>query len=180
MFQSPYRRGADDGFIFGLYLTAMFLASIFSGAVPLLSLVSLALMAGVPGVIYMFMKRYDRRTGMTASFPMFWMQGVMIFFCGMLIAGTVLVVYMKWLSPDFVLRQLQAVAAMKGSTPGSVMDEAASVASSMIENNFIPTPIAIVTELIMLAIVTGSILSIILGAILTLRRRATRPLSPQK
>ena len=103
MIQSPYRRGADDGFFFGAYLTVMFFASIFSEWMPLLQLLSGAMAVCVPLTIYRFMLRYHRSLGQMGSFPMLWMQGVVIFFCGMLLAGTALVVFMKWLSPDFVV-----------------------------------------------------------------------------
>lgn len=171
MIQSPYRRGADDGFIFGIYLSVMFFASILAGNFAPLSLLALAMMVGVPAVIYRFMLSYHRKLGAAGSFAMLWMQGVVIFFCGMLIAGTLLVVYMKWIHPDFVAGQLAAVAALKGSVPGSQMDFAADVASKMIEANFIPTPIDIVTEMIMLSIVSGSMLSMLLSGIFALRRR---------
>lgn len=171
MIQSPYRRGADDGFIFGIYLSVMFFASILAGDFAPLSLLALAMMVGVPAVIYRFMLSYHRKLGAAGSFAMLWMQGVVIFFCGMLIAGTLLVVYMKWVHPDFVAGQLAAVAALKGSVPGSQMDFAADVASKMIEANFIPTPIDIVTEMIMLSIVSGSMLSMLLSGIFALRRR---------
>ena len=44
----------------------------------------------------------------------------------------------------------------------------------MIKANFIPSPIAIVTELIMAAIVSGSILSIIISAGFAMRHKALR------
>ncbi len=170
MIQSPYRRGADDGLIFGLYLTAMFFASIFAGSFAPLSLLGAVMMAGVPVVIYFFMRRYDRSLGPAATFAMLWMQGVVIFFCGMLIAGTALVVFMKWIHPGFVAEQLTAVAALKGAVPGSQIDLAADVAEKMIEAKFIPAPIDIVTEMLMLAIVTGSMLSMTLSGLFALRR----------
>lgn len=173
MIQSPYRRGADDGFIFGLYLTVMFFASIFAGDFAPLSLLALLMMVGVPAVIYIFMSRYHRRLGKAGSFAMLWMQGVVIFFCGILIAGTAMVVYMKWIHPDFISEQLNAIAALKDTIPGSQVDLAADMASKMIEANFIPAPIDIVTELIMLAILTGSLLSMTLSGIFVLKRKSS-------
>ncbi|WP_289731806.1 DUF4199 domain-containing protein [uncultured Duncaniella sp.] len=171
MTQSPYRRGADDGFFFGAYLTVMFFASIFSEWMPLLQLLSGAMAVCVPLTIYRFMLRYHRSLGQMGSFPMLWMQGVVIFFCGMLLAGTALVVFMKWLSPDFVVEQMRAVAALRGTMPGSQVDMAADMAQKMLDANFVPSPIEIVTEMMMLAIVTGSLLSMVLSGIFALRRR---------
>lgn len=172
MIQSPYRRGADDGFYFGLYLAAMFFSSIFAQHLPMLSLLSMAMMVLVPLVIFRFMRSYNRDLGSAASFPMLWMHGVVIFFCGILISGAALVVYMKWIEPDFVINQIRGIADMAGMAPGTMVDSAADMASKMLEARFIPTPMAIVTELIMLAIVTGSILSIILSALFAIRRNS--------
>ena len=174
MLQSPYRRGAHDGFTFGIYLTAMFFCSIFAINVPLLGLISFVLMVGVPLVIYRYLVSFERSLGEAASFPMLWMQGVVIFFCGSLIVSAAMVVYMKWIEPDYILNQIKMVADMSGTAPGTFMDEAAEVAQAMIDNKFIPSPISIMTEIIMLAIVTGSILSIAISALLALKRNTRR------
>ena len=162
MIESPYRRGADDGLRFGLYLGVMFFASIFSTSFPLLSLLSLAMM-----------RRYERSLGPAASFAMLWMQGVVIFFCGMLVAGAALTVYMRWIEPGYLAGQLAALAALEGTMPGTFVDEAASVAAEMIEARFIPSAVSVVVELIMLSIVTGSALTVCLSALMSLRRRKT-------
>ena len=125
---SPYRRGADDGFIFGLYLSLMFFSGIFSSRLPILSLVSFALMAGVPAVIYYFIRRYDRDLRECATFAMMWMLGVVIFVCGILISGTLLLVYMKWIQPDFILTQLEGLVEFGRLYPGTAMAEAAGIA----------------------------------------------------
>lgn len=173
---SPYRRGADDGFIFGLYLTLMFFGSIFAAHIPMLGLLSLVMAAAVPVVIYIFMRRYDRQMNGCATFPMFWMQGVVTFICGTLIAGALLVVYLHWIDPGFVLRQLQTLVET-GSAPelkGTSMAEAATMASQMIEARFVPTGVQIVTEIVMVSIVSGSLLSILLGSFFALRHRIGR------
>lgn len=174
MIQSPYRRGADDGFIFGLYLTVMFFASILSGGAAMLTMLSGVMMVGVPVVIYLFMRSYHRALGAAGSFAMLWMQGVVIFFCGMLIAGVALVVYMRWINPDFVVDQLTAIASLKDVAPGSQLELAAETARRMIDANFIPSAMDIVVEMLMLAIVTGSLLSMMLSGIFALRRRSLK------
>ena len=174
MIKSPYRRGADDGFIFGLYLAVMFFASILSGGAGMLTLLSGVMMVCVPVVIYLFMRSYHRSLGASGSFAMLWMQGVVIFFCGMLIAGTALVVYMRWIHPDFVIEQLNSVAALKWVAPGTHVELAADTARKMIDANFIPAPIDIVVEMLMLAIVTGSLLSMLLSGVFVLRRRSLK------
>lgn len=176
---SPYRRGADDGFIFGIYLSAMFFSSIFAPKLPLLGLLSFVLMIAVPVVIFLFIRRYDRRLGGCATFPMMWMEGVVTFICGMLIAGALLVVYMKWLNPDFIREQLEGLVELGKQTKGTTLTDVGDVAQQMLDANFIPSPIGIVTELIMLAVVSGSFLSIIISAGFTLVHKNRRNRGPQ-
>lgn len=171
---SPYRRGADDGFIFGIYLSLMFFSSIFASRLPLLGLLSFGLIIAVPAIIFLFIRRYDRELQGCATFPMMWMQGVVIFICGMLISGTLLVIYMKWIEPDFVLNQLKNLVEVGRQAPGTSLEEAADMAEQLIEANFIPSPIAIVSELIMAAIVSGSILSILISSFFALRHKNAR------
>lgn len=176
MVTSPYRRGADDGFIFGLYLSLMFFGSIFAPKLPLLGLLSFAMMIAVPAVIFIFMRRYDRQLQECATFPMFWMQGVVIFICGILISGALLVVYLQWFDTDYIRLQMESMAEL-GESPeakGTVLEEAGSITRRMLDARFIPSPIAIVTELIMAAIVSGSLLSIILGCFFALRNKLRR------
>lgn len=171
---SPYRRGADFGFIFGLYLTLMFFSSIFSPKLPLLGLLSLAMMVCVPVVIFIFIRRYDRELQECATFPMMWMLGVVVFVCGMLISGSLLVIYMKWIEPGFIVGQLEGLVELGRQSPGTFAAEAGKVAEQMIEANFIPSPMAIVSEMIMAAIVSGSILSITISALFALRHKMQR------
>lgn len=179
MIQSPYRRGADDGLVMGVYFMVMFFTSIFSGALPLLSLLSVGMMVAVPGVVYVMMRRYHRSLGVASSFAMLWMYGVVLFFCGMLLAGAVLVAYLRWVSPEYISDQLAQLASLEGEMPGSVMDDAAGLAQQMIDAGFVPTAISIVSEMIMLAIVTGSMLSLVLSGIMTVRfRRSVNQMKP--
>lgn len=171
---SPYRRGADFGFLFGIYLTVMFFGSIFAGSLPLGGILSFVLMLGVPVFIFIALWRYDRELQGCATFPMMWMAGVVTFICGILISGALLVIYMKWIEPDFVVAQLEGLVETGKQLPGTPVADAGEIASQMIKANFIPSPIAIVTELIMAAIVSGSILSIIISAGFAMRHKALR------
>ncbi|MCX4288140.1 MAG: DUF4199 domain-containing protein [Duncaniella sp.] len=175
MVESPYRRGADDGFKFGLYLTTMFFTSIFSEKIALLSLVSLVMIAAVPVIVWQMQRRYCRDCRGAATFPMLWMQGVMIFTCGMAIAGVALAIYMRWINPDFILNQWELMAATGAHSDSRFMQETGRVAQGMIDNGLLPTPMAVVVQLILLAITTGSILSLTMGAILiAMHRRRDR------
>ena len=149
----------------------MFLASLLTTRIPELSFVTIVMAACVPVVIFLFMRRFNAALKEFATFPMLWMQGVVIFVCGILISGAFLVIYLKWIEPDYVISQLRTLAETGAQSGNPTLEEFADLADKMIEANFIPSPIAIVTELIMAAIVSGSILSMILSAYFTIRRR---------
>lgn len=178
MIESPYRRGANDGLTFGLYLTAMFFFSIFAPAWPLLSVASLLMMAAVPVVTYLYLRRYQLALGVASHFSALWMHGLVIFACGMLLCGLVLTVYMTWINPTFIADQLASLAAVKGTMPDTGIDQAAVVAERLLENKAVPRPIQVIVELEMLAIVTGSFLSLVISALLTaFRRKITKPIN---
>lgn len=174
MIKSPYHRGADDGFTFGIYLTLLFFSSIFAPKLPLLGLLSFGLMLGVPTLIYLFIRRYDRELGEMSSFPALWMHGIVIFVCGILISGAGLVVYMKWIEPGFIVGQLNNLVEAGKAAPGTAIADAGQLAEKMIETKFIPSATSIVVELIMLAIISGSILSIVISFFLSMRRKMRR------
>ncbi len=171
MIQSPYRRGADDGLVMGMYLTVMFFASIFSGSLPLLAWLALSMAVCVPLLVWRLMGRYQRALGPASSFSMLWMYGVVMFFCGILIAGMALEVYMTWIHPDYVAEQLRSLAALKDTYPGTDLDSVADMAQGMVDTHFIPAPMHLLAVLVMMAIVSGSMLSIVLGGLLTFRHR---------
>lgn len=176
MYISPYRRGGDDGLKFGMYLTAMFACSIFSSAAPLLGLVGMALVLAVPVVAWRRLSRYDRDCGGAASMPMMWMQGVVMFAGGMLVAGAFLAAYMTWANPDFIAQQWQAIADMQGQTANADVDNVAQIARRMIEAGMLPTPMAIVIELFLMGVTSGSLLSLACAAIIAARSRRRRAL----
>ena len=80
-----YARGADDGFLLGVYFVV--LAS--------------AMAVGVPVVCYIFMRRSQRAAHGLLTFSALWMQGIVTFACGSLIFGAAGLVYLKWIDPQF-------------------------------------------------------------------------------
>lgn len=180
MITSPYRRGADDGFIFGIYLSILLLSMFVASRLPILGFLAILMIVGVPLVIFLFMRRYDRQLSGCVTFPMFWMQGMVTFICGILIASALLVVYLSWIDPGLIPEQLNALikASSLPQAKGTALEEMGEIASQMIAQHLVPTPIQIAVELILLAIVSGSLLSMVLGALMTLRRRFMRSRMP--
>lgn len=168
--KSPYRRGADDGFGFGVYLSVMLMAMIFTQRFAILAPVTIGMFLAVPAVLYALMRRYDRQMGRAANFAANWMHGVMIFVCGALVSGAVLAVYMRWIDPEFISSQMNLLAGYEGRFPGTAFDQSAVLARQMVEANFMPTAISIAVELIFFEMFTGSCLALGISALLAFLR----------
>lgn len=162
-FQSPYRRGADDGFYFGLYLIAMFFGMVFSVKSGLFGLITFALIIGVPFLIYRWLRKsYVEDNGKTPMSSL-WMQGIMIFACGSVICGVVATIYLKWIEPDFIIKRLHETIALYNSTDWAKGKEMAEVLQRMIDYHLVPSAVAIVVEMIWLSIFSGSLLSLLMS-----------------
>ncbi|MDE5835816.1 MAG: DUF4199 domain-containing protein [Paramuribaculum sp.] len=166
---SPYRRGADDGFIFGVMLCVMFFAGVFSVSAPVLSVVALIIFIAVPFVIYTFLRRAYITDLYTTQLSSLWMQGIMTFICGSLIAGLVAVVYLKWINPDFIADRLQEAIDFYSGSGWQQGEEMADLLQNMVKAHVVPTPIQIGIEMIWLGVFSGSLLSLLMAVLVRAR-----------
>ncbi len=171
---SPFRRGADNGFILGIYLSVMFIFSALNLSVPFAGLVSLVMALSVPAIIYIFLRRsFVKDYGLTI-FSSLWMQGIVAFFCGTLIMALTAYIYMQWISPDFLIEQMTAAIDSYKSLDHEQSRKAAEILQKIIDNNLIPTPIQIAIQMIWLGVFTGSLLSIIVSLLVQARKVETK------
>lgn len=169
-----FRRGADDGFLLGLYFSALFFAMVYSMTVPLLSMAALALMAGVPVVIYKFLRRSYVADYGTTRFSALWMQGIVTFFCGSLILALVSFVFMRWIEPDYIESVMRQVVEVYGGASWPQGREAADVLQHALDAGLVPRAIQVSMELLWTGVFTGSILSIVVSLIVQARRVVPR------
>lgn len=167
---SPYRRGANDGFYFGLYLTVMFFAIVISVKVSVFSLLAFAMMLFVPFLIYRWLRRSYVEDKGRSQLSALWMQGIVIFACGSLIAGVVATIYLKWIDPDFIVNRLNEAIELYKDSDWPQGREIATVMQEMIDYNFVPSAIAIIFEMIWLSIFSGSLLSLLMSLLARARR----------
>lgn len=170
---SPYTRGARDGLVFGLFLSVMFLSTVYSGQHAWLSLVAFAMMMAVPFIIYRCLRRSYVTDGGTTLLSSLWMHGIMIFLCGAIISGLVEVVWFKYVNPGFVVEQMKLMIELYSDYPWERGREVASLLQSMIDNNMVPTTMAIVTEMIWLSVFSGSLLSVLMAVLVRARKLPT-------
>lgn len=161
--RSPYKRGADDGLLFGLLLTVIFFAGVFSVDYPVTGLIAAAGMLSVPFVIYKFLRRsYVADMGMTLLSSL-WMQGIMIFGCGALISGIIATVYLKWVDPDFINARVADAIRLYRESDMPSGERMAETLEAMVKSHLIPSAVQIVVEMIWLSIFSGSLLSLLMA-----------------
>ncbi len=164
--QSPYKRGGDDGLTFGAYLTVMFFSGIFSQYIPGANLVSSLMMLGVPAVTYFYLRRYFIKERGRLTVSALWMHGIVTFACGSLLAAFLMFIYMRWIEPDYLHRVWTMFVDVMAQSDDPGMQEIVRVSREAEAHKVQPvTPIIFSITTIMLAILSGSVLSLIIGVI---------------
>ena len=167
---SVYRRGADDGFIMGAYLSVWIIlvcASLYNN---ITGLIGLVMAAGVPGLIYAMLRRsYVKDFGLS-TFSFLWLQGIVTFVCGTLMMAVVAFIYMRFIYPDYVMDLFTMVADKYGELPSAEAQAFSRNLHLMVETKSYPSPIYVALELMMSGIFTGSILSMLITWLVRLRK----------
>lgn len=174
--QSPYRHAASRGLVFGLYLSAIFATWIFSASFAGVSLLTCALTLLVPLVLYILMRRTDVFAG-GLQLTTLWICGIVTVAGGAVIAAAVTVVYLKWIDPEFILRQLMNLIAMADANPDPSYTEAANLARGMIDNHAVPSATMWMSTMWLFTVSSGSILAGLLAVLIKLKSRSRRPTS---
>ncbi len=171
---SPFKRGADDGLWFGIYLTVLFFAAAFSMSIPYSGFVSTLMALGVPVIIYIFLRRsYVKDLG-TTQFSSLWMQGIVTFFCGSAIMALAAFIFMRWISPDFLYEQTTSVIKTYNELDWEQGKEIADTLQKILDRRLLPSPIQIAMEMIWLGVFSGSLLSIIVSLFVQIRKVKTK------
>lgn len=167
--KSPYRKGADDGMFFGVYLTVMFFASVLSERITSLSFVCPVTFVLVPFIIYKFLRRGYVEDYGTSTLSAIWMHGIMIFLCGCLLSGAVQLIYMKWINPGFIIGQLNRFIEIYEQIDNDTAAQMVDLLKNMIAMRAVPSAVTIVVEMIWAGVFTGSILSLLLSLLVKAR-----------
>lgn len=168
--RSPYKRGADWGAVFGIYLSALFFASSYSFDYPLASVASFLLIIGVPVFIFFALRRGYVEDRGTTIFSSLWVEGIAIFFFGGLIASLVAFVYMRWIEPDFIAGRLNAMIDVYSSVDVPNSDDVVEVLQAVRDRDLLPRPIEIIVDMLWLMVFTGSMLSMIISTLVPLKK----------
>lgn len=161
--RSVYHRGAEDGMYLGV---TMALAVLFTAASSYYAWCFVPAIVSVVAVPIVAMRRLRAaylEDDCESTFSMLWMQGIAGFFFGGLIMGIVSYVAMKWLHPGYIVEQAQLVVDVFSQADSEQYQSFARGVSRAIERGELPTAMDLVAELIYVAVLTGSLLSILLS-----------------
>lgn len=163
--KSPYRQGAEDGFLFGAYLAVLMFCSIFALHLPLLGLVADVMMLGVPFVVYKFMRRYFRAEKGRPTVSALWMLGIIMFCCGSVLAFALVLIYLQWVDPSYIDTSVNnSITVLRAAGSPDMLSLADDMETVMKQGNPL-TPVSMCFTLIWASIFTGSLLSLIVAAI---------------
>lgn len=174
--KNPYKRGADDGFIMGVVLIAMFLALTCAARSPLAAWVGLLIMVvGVPLTTFSLLRRSFLRDNGLTLFSSLWMQGIVMFFCATLLLALFEYVYLRILNPGFTLTLFNQAADYYSASGTEQGVQMAKMLRAMIRQNLVPNAINVAIETIWVGVFTGSLLSALMASLVRLKK--VEPLS---
>ena len=171
-----YARGADDGALMGLYFVVLFVFMVLSPSVSFAGLAGMSMILGVPFLLYYFLRRTHRCAHGMTVFSALWMQGITTFACGALIFGFASFVYLKWIDPGFIRSMLEMAVGYYQDLPDSDGQYAmmADDLSIILKNNAVPSAPAIVIAWMWLIVFSGSLLSMLVAAVVKMRKVPSR------
>lgn len=175
---SVYRRGADDGLWFGIYLSVLFLASVSSIYSALAGIATLAMAIAVPFFIYFFLRRSYRADNFKTSFSGLWLHGICIFFFGSLLAALTAYVYLKFINPAYITTIVDLAIEIYGSVDTADAHQMVELLEKAKQSHILPTAGGTAVQLIWMGVFSGSLLSMILSAIVRATSRPTLPPPP--
>ncbi len=167
--KSVFRRGADDGFYFGIYLTALFFLWAYSMRVPFFAELNFVMGMCVPVRTYRFLRRYYGSERGLLRVSALWMHGIVIFFCGSLILALVSYVFFRWIQPGFILNQVEYAVEVCSAASWARGQEMADLAQAVIDNDMLPKPNWISMEIVFTGTFSGSMLSVLMALLVMAR-----------
>lgn len=164
-----YREGAYKGVPMGIYLTLIFLFTVLSEQFSLLSLAGLAMLCYTPFFTYRLIVKIQKKYFCTSDFASLWMLGISIFIGGSMICALCSYAYLQYIDPNFTYRQAVNAAELYKELDPDNTSGIAEVIDSLIDNNMLPTPIEVAVEMLWTTTFFGSLLSMLLSAIVRKR-----------
>lgn len=162
---SPVRLGASRGIITGIYLAIMFMSSLFLSGTVLDGALTTGMAIVFPFLLYKIMRHDFVATGRRFSVGAMWLEGLTAIMGGALIASTLMFVYLRWIEPDYIATRWAEMTEELASAPDPAMNELAESFKTASANGFAITPIMLTMSMLWMAAFSGSVLSLIVAAV---------------
>lgn len=170
---SPASCGARNGLTFGLFMTAMYFAMLFSTRSMLINLMALGLMLYAPVYLYNLVRADHVRLRGAYSTGSLWLDGLLTTVFGSLIAAAALLIFLRWIHPGFLYEEIMnSLEIIRRSGNAASVDMAATIERAL-DNGLSLSPAMFAMSMMWLAAFLGSIFSLAIAAILR-----HRPLPP--
>lgn len=173
--QSIYKRGADDGLLMGILLSITFLAAVNSIYYAWTTVACLALAFAVPFLTFYFLRRSYRFDNCRTRFSALWLQGICIFFFGSLLAALTSYIYLRLYNPSYISTVIDMAKEVYQSVDTPDARQMAAMMQKIQDTHMLPTPAEVAVQIVWSGVFTGSLLSVVVTAIV---RATSRPLPP--
>lgn len=161
---SSYRFGASRGLYLGLFCTALILVMANADSIPLGGLLGLILMLLYPAMIFLLFHNASRQIRSPRPLSSMWLAALLAIFCSTLIAGTLSIIYFRWINPDYIFDRISQAATLFADSPVESLHQFSITAQTLIQNHQIPTPVefsvSIMWALLLIGVITSSIISV--------------------
>ena len=163
--KSIYKRAAEWGLPFGLYIACMGVASIYADYFAPLSIIFILMIMATPLVVYYFQRRRFIEDDGFTEYAGLWMLGILLFIFGSVIASCIIYLVLQYFRPDFMYEQARMVIEAYSKMPQASDSEVLRVLQRMVDEKLLPTPIEAVFNAFWFITFFGSLVSAITALI---------------
>jgi hypothetical protein len=163
--KSIYKRAAEWGLPFGLYIACMGVASIYADYFAPLSIIFILMIMATPLVVYYFQRRRFIEDDGFTEYAGLWMLGILLFIFGSVIASFIIYLVLQYFRPDFMYEQARMVIEAYSKIPQASDSEVLRVLQRMVDEKLLPTPIEAVFNAFWFITFFGSLVSAITALI---------------
>ncbi len=163
--KSIYKRAAEWGLPFGLYIACMGVASIYADYFAPLSIIFILMIMATPLVVYYFQRRRFIEDDGFTEYAGLWMLGILLFIFGSVIASFIIYLVLQYFRPEFMYEQARMVIEAYSKIPQDSDSEVLRVLQRMVDEKLLPTPIEAVFNAFWFITFFGSLVSAITALI---------------
>ncbi|MGM9803702.1 MAG: DUF4199 domain-containing protein [Muribaculaceae bacterium] len=156
---------ANNGVFMGIYLSCLFLGIANSDNSAFLAIVSYVMLLCFPLVVLRQLRVTFVRDQRRSDYFKLWSIGTMTVVFGSLICALVSYLWLVWLHPGFIYEQAQRAVEIYMQMPELKDSQLVLALQSAIKDSLLPTPIEFVTQMSLLTVMIGALVSALMAAL---------------